>query len=132
MVEFFKFHGSPDLIVKQKYDKQSIPVVSTQTYNEPPLSSDEDDQESQSTADTVAIENTITSDSTSRTKIRVMEKVGELLSNMHIILAKKGLKQSKDLLTSVPTRLELKGAVISCAIGTVHCKFFYAICEYRR
>jgi len=117
MVGFFKFHGSPDLIIKQKRDKQRIPVVSTQICDKPSLSSDEDDQDSQGT-DTVAIENTITSDSTSRTKPRVLEKLGELLSNMHIILVKKALKQLKN-----PTGLELKGAVISRAIGTVHCKY---------
>lgn len=128
---FFKFYGSPDLVIKQKCDKQTFPVVSTQIFNEPSSSSDEDDQESQDT-ETIAIENAITSDSTSRTKTRVSEKVAELLSNIHLILIKRGLKQLKEPLTNIPMRLELKGAVISCAIETKHCKYFMPIVNIHR
>ena len=46
----------------------------------------------------------------------MLEKVGELLSNMHILLLKKALKRLKEHSTGIATNLnvKLKGAVATC------------------
>ena len=55
----------------------------------------------------LVIENSLVSTSRSKDPI-VLQKVGELLSNMHILLLKKALKRLKEQLNGIATNLNVK------------------------
>ena len=102
-----------------------MPVITVESDQAP--SSPSSDIEEQSSGDSqgtdvLVVENSLVSTSRSKDPI-VLQKVGELLSNMHILLLKKALKRLKEQSNGIATNLnvKLKGAVVSRGFGTATC-----------
>ena len=147
-ISFFKFHGAPDLVIKDITKNTHIPVVSAGTEYQASSSSNVEEEESTSTlsqctdhavqssgdsqeTDVAIVENALVStvkskDSGSEVKDpTVLEKVGELLSNIHILFVKKALKRLKKQSMGIQTdlNLKLKGAVVSRGYGVATCTY---------
>ena len=93
---FFLFHGSPDITIKKKVAQvvEEVAILQVATVNNDDKSPNEKMQSSPS--DYAAIENSVSSREavTTHGDIFLLQKTGELLSNMHILLAKKMLKMT--------------------------------------
>ena len=125
IVKFFKFHGAPDLVIKDVQRNALVPVITVEGDQAP--SSHSSDVEEQSSGDSqgtdvLVVENSLISTSRSKDPI-VLQKVGELLSNMHILLLKKALKRLKEQSTNIATNLNVKleGGVVSRGYSTAMC-----------
>ena len=106
------------MLAKKKSDDK-IPVES-ELPHEPPSPSDGGTSESSQGTDVMAIEDAIGIKDRSKGSQKVLEKVGELVSNMHILLVKKALKQLS-MPVDMPTNLIMKGALLSRGVGTGTC-----------
>jgi len=120
-VLFFKFHGAPDLVIlRQLDDDASIPIITEITPSSPPGG---ETSESSQGSDIMAIEDAIGIKGKSKENPKVLEKVGELVSNMYVLLVKKGLKRLRHPPLDLPAsyNLTMQGAVISRGVGTGTC-----------
>ena len=109
---YHRFHGAPDLIIRKYDDERGVATLATEE------SSDSDSDDSQDT--TVAtLENSVKVEGKFKDIVLdrvILEKSGELLSNMHISLVDKMLK-SKRLLDMDIEKLEIAGILISRPSG---------------
>lgn len=121
-VAFYRFHGSPDLVISQKksgeeHSTMMIETIMGLTSNKS-LSDSEDSQQT----DTSTLENSVRDETIAVYKdTTVLQKTGELLGNMHTILVKKMLKR---LFHNVQEdQLSLLGMLLSRPSGAVACKY---------
>ena len=122
-VLFFKFHGAADLVIAKHHSDDKIPIVSAagmSSDHETASSSSDGDASSQGT-DVIAIEDSIGSKDKSKMTPKVLEKLGELVSNIHILLVRKALKRFGA--NDMPTSLRMKGALLSRGVGTGTCLY---------
>ena len=80
IVKFFKFHGAPDLVIKDVQRNVLVPIIAVEGDQAPSLPSSDAEESSGDSegTDLLVIENSLVSTNRSQDPI-VLEKVGELL-----------------------------------------------------
>ena len=117
-----RFHGAPDLTIQKSNNEGDVAVLASAKGH------DDDDSDSQG-SDVATLENSTKIESRyedKRLKMTILEKTGELLSNMHILLVKKMVKRLE--LMEIPN-LEVSGILISRPTGIVICSYEMPIVE---
>ena len=115
---YHRFHGAPDLTIR-KCEREVATVVTGSTSSDDELNNNSQDTVVGSVEDSVKVEGKFRDN---RLNMVILEKCGELLGNMHIMLVNKMLK-TKRLKSKDVKKLEIVGMLVSRPSGIVLCRY---------
>ena len=117
---YHRFHGAPDLTIRKHDDERGVATITTSLEGP----DDDSDENSQGTV-VGTLENSVQIEGKfrdNRLNMTILEKSGELIANMHIMLVNKMLKV-KRLKSMNVQNLEVVGILISRPSGIVLCRY---------
>ena len=122
---FYRFHGTPDLTIEEIHesDDQRAALVSETGSQKVSAESSGESDCSQNT-DVAILENSTKCEGKARyNDTIVIQKVGELIANLHILLVKKALKRICKGTIMNTRDVSMVGLLISRPTGIVFCKY---------